>query len=48
MSVVVICQEMGWTYEQYLAQPVWFVSLIAEKLNQDGKEMKKAYGRKKP
>lgn len=48
MNVVVICQEMGWTYQEYLETPTWFLNLLAEKLNQDGKELKKAYGRKKP
>jgi hypothetical protein len=47
MNAVVICQEMKWTYQEYLEQPTWFISLLAEKLNHDGKEMKKAYGRKK-
>jgi hypothetical protein len=48
MNVVVICQEMGWTYQEYLDAPNWFINLLVEKMNQDGKEMKKAYGRKKP
>ena len=38
---------MKWTYDEYMAQPTWFIDLIAEKLNQDNRELKKAYGRKK-
>lgn len=48
MHIAVICQEMKWTYDEYMSQPTWFIEMIAAKMNEDGKQMKKAYGRKKP
>ena len=38
MQMVAICQEFGWTYEEYMRQPNFFLSLIREKLIRDNKE----------
>lgn len=32
MEEVVICQEMGWTLEEYSRQPTWFLDRIKDKL----------------
>lgn len=46
MQMVAICQEFGWTYEQYQNQPAYFLTLIREKMVKDNKrqemEAKKA------
>jgi hypothetical protein len=31
-NIISICQEFGWTYQEYLAQPLWFLQLLAVKL----------------
>jgi len=45
MLVVSICQEMGWTYFEYMSQPTWFLTLLKDKMFLDSearrKEMKK-------
>ncbi len=23
---IIVCEKMGWTYQQYLEQPKWFIS----------------------
>lgn len=47
MNVAVVCQEMKWTYDEYMSQPSWFLTLLAEKMNHDGKQAKKKHGRQK-
>lgn len=46
MQMVAICQEFGWTYQEYESQPNWFLTLIKEKMSRDNKarelEAKKA------
>lgn len=42
MQMVAICQEFGWTYEEYVSQPAWFLTLIREKLVRDRKEQELA------
>jgi len=41
MEVVSICQEMGWTYEEYMSQPNWFLELVKEKLQMNGERIRK-------
>ena len=38
MQMIVICQEFGWTYDEYINQPNFFLTLIKEKLIRDKKE----------
>ena len=44
--MLVLCEKMKWTYEEYLRQPDWFLDLLSLKMNLDNeyqeKEMKKA------
>jgi hypothetical protein len=42
MVAAVICEKMGWTYHDYLAQPSWFVQLLIEKLSIDAKKERQA------
>lgn len=48
MLVAEICKEYGWTYQEYIDQPDFFLELIKEKYRMDNKarslELKK-YGR---
>jgi len=41
MQTVSICQEMGWTYQEYMAQPVWFINLLKDKLQIDSDNIRK-------
>lgn len=41
MQMVAICQEFGWTYQQYVSQPAWFLTLIREKMIRDNKEQER-------
>lgn len=38
MFIVAVCEQFGWTYEQYWDQPVHFLELIRGKLECDNKE----------
>lgn len=33
--MIVMCENFGWTYEEYLTQPRWFVELYFEKMRID-------------
>lgn len=46
MVTVSICQEMGWTYEEYMSQPKWFLNSLMDKMEVDAQEAKKASKRK--
>jgi len=47
MQIVSICQEMGWTYQEYMIQPVWFIDLLKDKLQIDSDNIKKQTRRAK-
>lgn len=32
---------MGWTYSEYLDQPLWFTNELIEQMNREGREMEK-------
>lgn len=38
MLAVTICEAFGWTYHEYMDQPLWFLTLIKEKMVRDNKE----------
>lgn len=38
ISAIIVCDKMGWTYDQYLSQPTWFVGALVAKWQQDGKK----------
>lgn len=46
MFVVEVCKMFGWTYDEYLDQPTFFLELISEKYRIDAanqaNEMRKA------
>jgi hypothetical protein len=37
MQMVAVCQEFGWTYQEYISQPAFFLYLIREKIMRDNK-----------
>ena len=39
MIMVEICKTYKWDYYMYLAQPVWFVDLIVEKMKIDAQKL---------
>lgn len=41
MEIITVCQEMGWTYKQYMQQPTWFIASLKDKLQLDNVEMEK-------
>jgi len=41
MEIVAVCQEMGWTYYEYMEQPNWFLELVRMKLQMDSEKIKK-------
>ena len=36
-----ICEKFGWTLEQYLNQPNWFLDIIKEKMRVEGEYQRK-------
>lgn len=47
MKVVSICQEMGWTYWEYMRQPSWFLELLNGKLQIDSEQAKRIINQQK-
>lgn len=37
MQMVAICEQYGWTYQQYEEQPAFFISLVKERMRIDSK-----------
>ncbi len=33
--MAIICSQLGYTYQQYLSQPAWFIQLLLLKLQED-------------
>lgn len=33
LKIAMFCRRMGWTYEQFLDQPFWFVDILMEMEN---------------
>lgn len=42
MLPVMICEQYGWTYQEYLDAPISFIALIKERMRIDAKEAEKA------
>ena len=38
MQMVAICEVYGWTRDEFLDQPVWFIDLIREKMRIDSQK----------
>jgi hypothetical protein len=47
MEMVTICQEMGWTYYDFINQPAWFIELVEAKLRLDNERIRKEANRHK-
>ncbi len=41
MEIAGICEAMHWTYEQYMAQPIWFIETLKLKFKIDSDNLKK-------
>jgi hypothetical protein len=41
MQIVAIMQEMGWTYNEYMNNPKFYIDLLKDKLEIDGKNQQK-------
>ena len=37
MQIPIICESFGWTYQEYIEQPTWFINLIKERMQIDAK-----------
>jgi len=35
MQIVSICEHCGWTYDEYMSQPQWFILFLKAKLEID-------------
>jgi len=46
MSVAMLCEHMKWTWQEYLAQPLWLIQALRVKLKEEAehqaRESKKA------
>lgn len=40
MLILEICEKYKWDYYTYLAQPVWFIELIHDRMSIDAKKAK--------
>ena len=40
ISAVALMREMGWTYEEYMAQPTWVISTIKIMIHEENKKSK--------
>lgn len=40
MQAIVVCERFGWTFDEYMAQPAFFLRLINEKIVMDAKAEK--------
>lgn len=41
MQVAMLCEKMGWTFQQYCSQPDWFIDLLLIKGNLDSQYQKR-------
>jgi hypothetical protein len=41
MLIVSICERLGWTYQDYMNQPVWFIDLLLAKMDIDHQRAEK-------
>lgn len=41
MMMVAVCQEFGWTYDEYLDTPSWFLDLVKAKLQIDNRNLER-------
>lgn len=43
MLMATICKDYGWTYDEYMDQPNFFINLIREKMVRDQKREEMEY-----
>ncbi len=41
MLIVSICEKFGWTYQEYMDQPLWFIDLLLAKADIDRQKAEK-------
>lgn len=41
LAVVLLCRERNWTYQEYMAQPVWFIDILKTVERLDGEKAAK-------
>jgi len=41
MIMIEICERFGWTYNEYVNQPTFFIDLIKEKMRIDSQKQNK-------
>jgi len=41
---VEVCKQLGWTYEDYLNAPAWFISTLNVRNDVEGRFLKKQEG----
>jgi hypothetical protein len=39
MKAAILCREMKWTWEEYRAQPQWFIVMLLSMLQNEAEEM---------
>lgn len=37
MIVAIVCEKIGWTYQEYASQPDWLISTLLIKWNEEAK-----------
>ena len=47
MFMVTVCEQFGWSYEEYRNQPTFFLALIKEKMVRDNKERERELNKAK-
>lgn len=40
MAIAIICEHMHWTWQDYLAQPLWLLDSLRVKLEAEGKHQR--------
>lgn len=38
MVAAILCREMHWTWDDYMSQPVWFVTILLTMLQAESQE----------
>lgn len=41
MAIVLLCKDMGWTYQDYCRQPAWYLDLLELMRNEDAAQSRK-------
>ena len=45
--MIILCDYMKWTYQEYTSQPCWFIDLLNEKTIEDARHSNQKYGKSK-